>query len=186
MNAMKPAQSGPPLPFNASRSSGLRIRALALFGASLLSGCSYLAPASQARGDRVDSEQLKQLVPGVSSESEVAALLGSPTAKGTFDQNTWIYVSEMTRPVVGGTLAVQNQHVVELRFDDRGVLRNVTALGEKDALPARIVSRTTPAPGTEASLLQQLFGNVGRFTPGGLGSASAPSGAGLTGGPQIP
>ena len=157
---------------------------LALFGAGLLSGCAYLAPPLQARGDRVDSEQLKQLVPGVSSQSDAAALLGSPTAKGTLDQNTWIYVSEQTRPVVGGTLAVQNQHVVELRFDNRGVLRQVTALGPRDALPVSIVSRTTPAPGTEASVLQQLFGNIGRFNPGGLGASTPapPSGAGLTGG----
>ncbi|HJS85640.1 MAG TPA: outer membrane protein assembly factor BamE [Acetobacteraceae bacterium] len=160
---------------------------LALLGVSLLSGCSLLAPPTQARGDRVDSEQLKQLVPGVSSQTDAAALLGSPTAKDTFDQNTWIYVSELTRPVVGGTLAIENQHVVKLRFDDRGVLRDVTTLGRRDALPARIVSRTTPAPGTEASVLQQLFGNIGRFNPGGLGGSPAPpSGGGLTTGPQTP
>jgi outer membrane protein assembly factor BamE (lipoprotein component of BamABCDE complex) len=162
-----------------------RVPALALLGIGLLSGCSYLAPAPQARGDRVDAEQLKQLVPGVSSQTDAAALLGSPTAKGTFDQNTWIYVSELTRPVVGGTLAVQNQRVVELRFDDRGVLRDVTTRGQKDALPVNVVSRTTPAPGTEASVLQQLFGNVGRFNPAGVNNASPPSGAGLTGG-QVP
>ncbi len=163
-----------------------RIPVLALLGVSVLSGCSYLAPPPQARGDRVDAEQLKQLVPGVSSQTDAAALLGSPTAKGTFDQNTWIYVSELTRPVVGGTLTVQNQRVVELRFDDRGVLRNVTTLGPADALPVNVVSRTTAAPGTEASVLQQLFGNVGRFNPGGVGNATAPSGAGLTGGSQLP
>ncbi len=160
---------------------------MALLSVFLLSGCSFLAPPPQARGDRVDSEQVKQLVPGVSSQTDAAALLGSPTAKGTFDQNTWIYVSQLTRPVVGGTLAVQNQRVVELRFDDRGVLRNVTTLGQADALPATIVSRTTPAPGTEASILQQLFGNVGRFNPGlGNNAASAPAGAGLTGGSALP
>lgn len=168
--------------------SPLSLSALALLGAGLLSGCSFLAPPSQARGDRVDSEQLKQLVPGVSSQTDAAALLGSPTAKGAFDQNTWIYVSQLTHPVVGGTLAVRNQHVVELRFDDRGVLRNVTTLGPRDALPVTTVSRTTPAPGTEATLLQQLFGNIGRFNPGGLGGAGAapPSGAGLTTGSQLP
>ncbi len=156
--------------------------ALTLLGAGLLSGCSYLGFPSQARGDRVDAEQLKQLVPGVSSQADATALLGSPTAKDTFDQNTWIYVSELTRPVVGGTQTVENQRVVQLRFDNQGVLRGVTALGQRDALPVAIVARTTPAPGTETSVLQQLFGNVGRFNPG-LGSNTAPpSGAGLTGG----
>jgi hypothetical protein len=34
----------------------------------------------------------------------------------------------------------------------------------------------TPSPGSEASFLQQLFGNVGKFTPAGL-----PGGGGLGG-----
>lgn len=166
-----------------------RLSALALLGAGLLSGCSYFGFPSQTRGDRVDSEQLKQLVPGVSSQADATALLGSPTAKDTFDPNTWIYVSELTRPVVAGTQTVETQHVVELRFDNQGVLRNVTALGPRDALPVTVVSRTTPAPGTETSVMQQLFGNIGRFNPtSGLGNpGSAPSGAGLTGGSsQLP
>ncbi len=159
--------------------------ALALLAACLLAGCSFLAPPAQPRGDRVDADQIKQLVPGVSTQADATALLGSPTAKGTFDQNTWIYVSEMTRPVVGGTLDVLRQNVVELRFDDHGVLRNMQALDKGNALPVTIVARTTPAPGTEASVLQQLFGNVGRFNPG-LSNASAPSGGAPPAGGGLP
>jgi outer membrane protein assembly factor BamE (lipoprotein component of BamABCDE complex) len=140
--------------------------AFALLVACLLAGCSYIAPPLQPRGDRVDADQVKQLVPGVTTQADATALLGSPTAKGTFDQSTWFYVSEMTRPVIGGTQDVAHQNVVELRFDDRGVLRHVQALDKANALPVNIVARTTPAPGTEASVLQQLFGNVGRFNPG--------------------
>ncbi len=149
-----------------------RVPTRVLLLAWLVAGCSYLAPPPQPRGVRVDAEQLKQLVTGVSTQADATTLLGSPTAKGTFDQNTWIYVSQMTRPVVGGTLTVLRQNVVELRFDDRGVLRGVQSLDKANALPVSIVSRTTPAPGTEASVLQELFGNVGRFNPG-LGNNAA-------------
>jgi hypothetical protein len=31
----------------------------------------------------------------------------------------------------------------------------------------RVVSRATPAPGTNPSVLQQLLGNIGKFGPGG-------------------
>ena len=153
-----------------------RVAPLVLLGACLLGGCSFLAPPAQPRGDRIDADQFKQLVTGVSTQADATALLGSPTAKGTFDQNTWIYISEMTRPVVGGTLTVLSQNVVELRFDDRGVLRGVQKLDKANALSATMVARTTPAPGTEASVLQQLFGNVGRFTPGGVNAGPAPAG----------
>jgi hypothetical protein len=34
-----------------------------------------------------------------------------------------------------------------------------------------VIARTTPSPGTEANFFQQLFGNIGRFVPGGAGPA---------------
>ena len=172
----RPASSFlPDAPFRRSRILGL------LGGCLLLGGCTFLGPAPQPRGDRVDADQLKQLVPGVTTQADATALLGSPTTKGMFDQNTWIYVSQMTRPVIGGTLAVLRQNVVQLSFDDRGVLRQVQSLDKASGLPVTVVARTTPSPGTEATMLQQLFGNVGRFTPGGVNAGpTAPAGGAQT------
>jgi outer membrane protein assembly factor BamE (lipoprotein component of BamABCDE complex) len=147
----------------------------ALLSLCLLGGCGLLAPPPQPRGDRINRDELSRLVPGKTTQADAAALLGSPTAKGTFDQNTWIYISEMTRPVIGGTNAVLAQHVVQLRFNDRGVLEKVDDLTKANALPAPMVARTTPSPGTEATFLQQLFGNVGRYNPGFGGAAGGPS-----------
>jgi hypothetical protein len=41
-----------------------------------------------------------------------------------------------------------------------------------------VIARTTPSPGTEASFLQQLLGNIGRFNPAGVGSAGGGGGGG--------
>jgi outer membrane protein assembly factor BamE (lipoprotein component of BamABCDE complex) len=71
--------------------------------------------------------------------------------------------------------------VVVLSFNDQGVLQDVKRVVQDDAVPITVVARTTPSPGTEASFLQQLFGNIGRFnafgpTPGGpSGGAPAPA-----------
>ncbi len=78
---------------------------------------SFLSFPPQVRGNRVDSDQLKQLVPGTSTRADAMAALGSPTAKATFDDNTWIYIGEVTKPVIGGTLNVMDQEVVLLTFD---------------------------------------------------------------------
>jgi outer membrane protein assembly factor BamE (lipoprotein component of BamABCDE complex) len=143
----------------------------------LLAGCSMLASPAQPRGNRVEADQIKQLVPGTSTQADVTSLLGSPTAKGTFDQNTWLYISQMTRPVIAGTQGVLRQEVVELHFDGRGVLAKVQSFDKADALPVTVIARTTPAPGTEATVMQQLFGNVGRFNPGlGNQQPQAPAG----------
>jgi outer membrane protein assembly factor BamE (lipoprotein component of BamABCDE complex) len=149
----------------------------------LLAGCSWLAPPPQVRGNRVDADQLKELVPGTSTRADVTALIGSPTAYGTFNNNVWLYISEVTQPEIGATQNVLTQHVTELTFNDQGVLQNVRTLGPDNAVQVAMTPRTTPSPGTEANFFQQLFGNIGRFNAGG---PSAITGGGPTGGAPRP
>jgi outer membrane protein assembly factor BamE (lipoprotein component of BamABCDE complex) len=141
----------------------------------MLTSCGWLMPPPQVRGNKVDADQLKELVPGTSTRGDVTALIGSPTAHATFDDNTWLYVSEVTQPRIGATQAVLTQDVIVLKFDDQGVLRDIHNVPQSDAEPFRMVARTTPSPGTEASFLQQLFGNIGRFNP--TATATTPGGS---------
>jgi outer membrane protein assembly factor BamE (lipoprotein component of BamABCDE complex) len=136
----------------------------------------------QTRGNKVDPELLAQLVPGTSSRADATALIGSPTARATFDDNTWIYINEVTKPVIGGTQRIRDQQVVVLTFDQGGVLRNIEKRGQDDAQNVTVVSRVTPSPGNSASVLQQLLGNVGRFSPGGNTSGQKQNQTGGTGG----
>ena len=158
-----------PALWHASRTALL---ALLLLAGAALGGCSvdtsgFLSHPVQARGNRVDSDQLAQLVPGTSTRGDVNALFGSPTTRAAFDDNTWIYISELTKPVIGATNAVHDQQTVTLVFDRGGVLRQIDKKGMENAVDVDVVSRTTPTPGNESSFLQQLLGNVGRFNPGG-------------------
>ncbi len=141
----------------------------------LLGGCSLVVPPTVVRGNRIDADEMKQLVPGTTTQADATSLLGSPTAKGSFDPNAWFYISELTRPVIGGTQRVVQQGVVVLTFNTQGVLEHVDTLNKHDLMPVTIVARTTPSPGTESSFLQQLLGNVGRFSPG-VTPAQAPGG----------
>jgi outer membrane protein assembly factor BamE (lipoprotein component of BamABCDE complex) len=147
----------------------------------LLAGCSFFQAPSQIRGNKPDADAMKELVPGTSTRADATALLGSPTAKATFDDNTWMYITETTRPRIARTPGVLDQRVVMLSFSDQGVLQNIKRLDQDDSLPVSVVARATPSPGNESSILQQLFGNIGRFGAGGLGGSTlgqseAPSG----------
>jgi outer membrane protein assembly factor BamE (lipoprotein component of BamABCDE complex) len=142
-----------------------------------MSACSWILPPPQTRGNKVDPDQLKELVPGTSTKADVTSLIGSPTQKATFDENSWLYITEVTRPRVGRTLGVLDQDVVVLTFDDRGVLTGVKKYTQDDAIPVSVASRTTPSPGTEASFMQQLIGNIGRYNPTGSGGFTAGGGA---------
>src|SRR5690349_23598816 len=117
----------------------------------LIAGCSIFAAPSQLRGNKVDADQLKELVPGTSTKPDVTALIGSPTAKATFDDNTWLYVSEVTRPRIARVQGILSQSVVVLTFNDQGVLQDVKQVNQDDSVPITVVARATPSPGTEAS-----------------------------------
>src|ERR1700749_583255 len=109
-----------------------------LFACLLLASCSWLMPPPQLRGNKVDADSLKELVPGTSTKADVSAVIGSPTAKDAFDDNTWLYISELTRERIGRTLGELNQNVVVINLDDKGVLTNVHQLDKADALPVTV------------------------------------------------
>jgi outer membrane protein assembly factor BamE (lipoprotein component of BamABCDE complex) len=153
------------------------VRRLTLIACLLLSSCGWLMPPPQLRGNRVDPEQMKELVPGTSTKADVTAIIGSPTASATFDDNTWLYISELTQQRIGRTLGELEQNVIILTFDSSGVLRDISKRDQEDALPVTVVARTTPSPGTEASFFQQLLGNIGRFNPAGGGAPGGGGGA---------
>jgi outer membrane protein assembly factor BamE (lipoprotein component of BamABCDE complex) len=158
---------------------------VALLAAGSLTACdslpSFMSFPPQVRGNKVDNEVLGQLVPGTSTRADVTALIGSPTAKATFDDNTWLYIGEVTRPVIAATNTVLEQQVILLTFDGGGVLRDISRRSEGDAVPVAVVSRATPAPGNEATIMQQLLGNVGKFSP-----SPTDSGRGKQGGATNP
>ena len=150
---------------------------LTLAAPVLLGGCSAIEYRPQVRGNKVDIDQLKELTPGTSTRADVTSLIGSPTAKATFDDNTWIYISEVTQPRVGRIQGINSQQVVTMVFDSGGVLRSIKQLNQGDAQPVDVVSRSTPSPGSEASFMQMLLGNVGKFSagPAGAGGGSGAS-----------
>jgi hypothetical protein len=64
------------------------------------------------------------------------------------------------------------QKVLVLKFDPNGTLRTMDTLDRQDGKQIAMAPGATPSPGSEASFMQQLLGNVGRFTPAGLPGGS--------------
>jgi len=156
-----------------------------------LTSCGVIGifdPTFRQRGSRVDPDALKELIPGTSSRADVQALIGSPTARATFDDNTWIYISQITTTRIGRTPGVRKQDVVILTFDQNGTLRSIAKRNKTDSAPIAMAAGATPSPGSEASFFQQLFGNVGKFTPAGLpgGNGAGGFGGGANAGPGGP
>jgi outer membrane protein assembly factor BamE (lipoprotein component of BamABCDE complex) len=166
---------------NASRGVMLAAALVALGGCSSLSslpGSDLFSSPRQLRGQMVEAENLTQVTPGVSTRNDVQALLGSPTATATFSDDEWYYISSVTRQRPGRTLSIEEQGVVVVRFDPRGTVQDVRRVGQEDGQNVRFVQRETPSPGNERSIMQQLFGNIGRLGPGlGAGQQNTAPGA---------
>ncbi|MEF8761734.1 outer membrane protein assembly factor BamE, partial [Stenotrophomonas sp. A3_2] len=75
----------------------------ALAGCSVRNPLHIFDPTHVRRGALIEEEALRDLIPGTSSRADVTALLGSPTARATFDDNTWIYITQITSTRIGRT-----------------------------------------------------------------------------------
>lgn len=176
-----------PRPTRISRAPATPVRTALVLAALLAAGgCSWLpsVPGAglfesprQLRGHAVEEEALAQITPGVSSRADVETLLGSPSATGTFDSNVWYYMSSVTRQRPAQTLQVEEQRVVAVTFTANGTVEGIRRFGPEDARPVQVVQRITPAPGNDRTLLQQLFGNIGRLAPGVGGQTNTGPGA---------
>jgi outer membrane protein assembly factor BamE (lipoprotein component of BamABCDE complex) len=156
----------------------LPITALLACLALSATGCGTLklfSATQDRRGEMADEDALKELIPGTSSRADVQTLLGSPTAKATFDDLTWLYIGQITHTRIGQTPGIATQKIVILRFDQGGILRDIKELHQDDSREVAMAPGTTPSPGSEANFMQQLLGNVGRFTPAGLPGQSSSS-----------
>ena len=169
MQSSTPARPWPGIP------QTLRPTFPALLLLAALPACSIVETPHTLHGNNVDPDQLKELVVGTSSKADVTSLLGSPTTRATFNDDRWIYIGETTRTRIGQLPGVTKQDVTVLTFDPSGILQSVNTLDKQNSKPVDIVSRSTPSPGSEASFLQQLLGNVGKFstTPTGVGGGGS-------------
>ncbi|ANA14089.1 MULTISPECIES: outer membrane protein assembly factor BamE [Acetobacter] len=160
--------------------SRLRNTCGALAAVIALSGCAVFGPTPTPRGSLIEADDYNQLIPGASTRADALDLLGSPTTKGAFDDNTWIYISMSTYLIPMDFPGIGKQQVVVLKFDDAGNLQSLRTLNKKDSRSVAMINSITPTPGTKINILQQILGNVGRYNPmqNMMGAGSAGGGAG--------
>ncbi|CAO3422716.1 outer membrane protein assembly factor BamE [Azospirillum doebereinerae] len=149
-----------------TRSIPSALRTAVLLGAVALpalaaSGC---APTVATRGNLTDPELVAELQPGQSRRDDVAAVLGTPTSVGTFDPNVWYYIGQKTEKTAFFQPEVVDRRVVIVRFDDAGTVREIKKLDKTNGQDIEMVDRSTPTAGREMSFLEQMMGNVGRFS----------------------
>lgn len=136
-------------------------RSVLVLGALL--AATACSPTISNHGHRLDSDALAQIEPGISSRDDVARLLGSPSAIGTFDLERWYYISQRMEQQAFYTDEITSQDVVAIDFDPSGTVASVDKTDMSAARQIEPVDDKTKTMGNEFTLLEQLLGNVGRF-----------------------
>lgn len=102
-------------------------------------------------------------------KSEVEGILGSPstTASVNFQGDSYYYISSTTEQTAFLNPKEIERQVIAIRFDRDDQVASLGQYGLEDGKIVDINSRTTPTKGRELTMLQQLFGNIGKPGPGG-------------------
>ncbi|MFZ5781296.1 MAG: outer membrane protein assembly factor BamE [Pseudomonadota bacterium] len=98
------------------------------------------------------------------SREDVVRLVGSPSAVATFNPNVWYYISEKQESWGPSKPWIADQNVIQITFNEQGRVQNIKYYDLKDARNITMVARITPTSGKELTVLEQILGNVGRFT----------------------
>ena len=138
----------------------LRLGAAAILAAGL-AGC---AENIDPRGNAPLPDALAQIQPGRVTRSDVVALIGTPATASLFGEEHWYYISSHFQTIAFYAPEELDRQVIVIDFDKTGTVTAVRHLGLDDGKEVAMVDRTTPAPGKELSLLEQLLGNVGKFS----------------------
>lgn len=124
-----------------------------------LSACGL--PAA-THGNLVEDTRLSLVQPGVSTRDDVAYILGTPTAQGTFDDSNWYYIGEVVKPRTFRAPEVLERRVLAIRFDETGVVEEIDEMTLEDAQEVELVERETPTLGRTVTFWEQMLGNLGR------------------------
>lgn len=124
-------------------------------------GCT---PTLDVRGNDPLPEMMAMIQLGKTSREDVQAFLGSPSTTSILGDETWQYISSKTETVAFFEPEVKERRVVSIIFDASGVVKKIVTKELQDGREITSVTRETPTAGREMTILEQLVGNVGRFS----------------------
>lgn len=107
--------------------------------------------------------ELDNIVAGEDTRGSVMRKLGHPSTASSFDLDAWYYEASRVEHYTFYAPKVIDRKVVAVRFDENGLVTNVASYGLEDGKIIDLVTRRTPTYGRELTVLQQIFGNLGKF-----------------------
>lgn len=130
----------------------------------ILEGCT--AGVDQ-RGQIFDNEDMETLRIGVTSKTEVFNQLGSPTILPIAGGDSWYYVNANIERFAFYKSAITQRQIIALHFDEDMTISRMEVYSLADGRKITFIEEATPSRGRDLGIIEEIFGNIGRFTPAG-------------------
>jgi len=137
------------------KNKALYVIAIALF----LSGCFTRTSNHGYPEDKVAIEKLQI---GVTTKTQVLDIIGEPTSYGTFDNNTWYYISTISETKGFLKAKIVQDQVIQLHFKN-DKLREVKFTDNKEKREIIFNQDRSIVGGDDSGVLKDFFHNFGRF-----------------------
>jgi outer membrane protein assembly factor BamE (lipoprotein component of BamABCDE complex) len=144
------------------RLAGLHSASRAFAVSALTLGLAACTWPQEVRGNLPEAEAVAAIQAGISNKADVSRLMGSPSVTGSFDNNTWYYVSRRIQRQTLEDPVLLEQRVYVVTFDSKGTVQELQT-HINDSHEVAMIGRETPAPGKELSFVEQLLGSFGKF-----------------------
>ena len=128
-------------------------------------------------GQLPDGEMLAKLRLNEDNKQVIDQLLGSPSFKGEFGDNSYYYFSSISDKIAFLEPDLIEQKIIQLKFDDTDILNKIYLYKKNDSKEIIMSSNFTKTTGREISILEQMISNFGL----GLGTNGPILGSGRTG-----
>lgn len=126
-----------------------------------LAALAACGPQVDVRGHVPRPAALAEIKPGHQTREQVAELLGSPSAIGTFEDDRWYYITRQTETLAFFDADVIEQRIVMIEFDQGGFVKTIEEVDRAEAEEVDFASRVTPTRGKKLNFFEQVFGNLG-------------------------
>jgi outer membrane protein assembly factor BamE (lipoprotein component of BamABCDE complex) len=131
----------------------------------LLSACTF---QTKHRG-YVFPDDLETKVANIKTTSQLQNEIGDPQTRTIYGDEVWVYLSA-DENLHGPFPTTYDNKTVLLAWVKNGRVTKTQILRDKDLPDVKIADGETEIPAAiELNALEELFNNIGRFSPAGLG-----------------
>ncbi len=130
------------------------------------SGCS---PTTDTRGNIPLKEAVETIERGKQNRDQVVAILGSPSTTSALagkKKEIWYYIGKRTETLAFFEPKLVERKILAIKFDERGMVETIASYDASAGKTVEMVDRVTPTKGKDLGFLQQILGNLGRFSSG--------------------